>query len=176
MFGFFSLFTGRKYSNEIADYLKIDRRLYSSALLEAGVSWGTLKPYQKNGTPIEKMAFLLMPSFIQGLAIIKQRFGEQPTIISAEYIVRDWISEHEQELRDAATEEIVSSEYPNGRFKLTYPIYREEQLRGEVITHESTYALYSDDLEELKSLALVKQLGGADISLIDTETGHAISI
>lgn len=91
----FSFFTGRKFCNKIASHLGINSALYSSALLESGVTWFHIKTLKKTGCTIPEAAETLMPNFVQGLNIVRGKFGPQQEILDAEEMVSHWVQEHE---------------------------------------------------------------------------------
>ncbi len=173
----FSFNKGRKFSNQIADHLGIHRGLYSSSLLETGVTWAHLKLLMKTGCSAREAADELMPAFIQGLTIIESRFGPQPTIQQAESVVMDWYNKNQEFDEDGPSDQpdrIVSSEFPSGRYELTYEIETNETFRGKSIGNKQIYVMRSNDLEHLEATALVKRLGGVESTLIDTTTGDVL--
>lgn len=86
----FSFNAGRKFGYQIADLIGIERRLFSSALLEVGITWNHLKVMKNSGTSVVEAANLLIPDLVQGLAIVRQKFGEQPLISAAERAVESF--------------------------------------------------------------------------------------
>ena len=103
MFGI-SLFTGPKFAKAIADYLGVDRRLFSSALLEAGTTEFHLKVLKQAGYSVEEAANDLMPTFERGLTIIKERYGEQPKITAGENAIKNWSGQNKNTYDDTEVE------------------------------------------------------------------------
>lgn len=93
MFGLFGKNSGKQFSNEIADHLGVDQSLYSTALLELGVSWGTLKALRKQGMTVEEAANGMLGTFLQGLDILENKFGQQLMIDEARERVAPLIDE-----------------------------------------------------------------------------------
>jgi hypothetical protein len=54
----------------------------------------------------------------------------------------------------------VSSLFPEGRYRLTYPIFIEQKVNGSTMLEAENYVMFSDNLDELKGIALVKGAGG----------------
>ncbi|MBP5857979.1 hypothetical protein KAJ83_13250 [Marivibrio halodurans] len=75
-----------------------------------------------------------------------------------------------------ATEPIVSSEFPAGRYKLVYSLQTTERVRGQVIGTPVEYVLRSNDLETMYNIGLAKQMGGASVELTDTEKNQLIPL
>ena len=89
----FSFFTGRKFCNEIAVHLGIPKSVYSSALLESGVTWFHLKVIKKSGASVQEASDELMPAFSNGLLKMTEKFGMQPEITQASEVVARWLEE-----------------------------------------------------------------------------------
>lgn len=86
----FSFWTGRKFSNAVADHLGIKRSLYSSALLESGITWYHMKLLKQRGATLGEASEELMPACLRGLEIIDHKFGPQPEIDDALRKARAW--------------------------------------------------------------------------------------
>lgn len=97
MFNFISIVPGERFSRAVAHCIGVDAALYSSALLEVGISGAHLKQMKNSGYSEQEAASELMPLFKDGLAIVRSRFGEQPLIIEAEEAINRWDSEGSRE-------------------------------------------------------------------------------
>tara|TARA_E500000318_G_scaffold99852_2_gene102159 strand:- start:1186 stop:1695 length:510 start_codon:yes stop_codon:yes gene_type:complete len=86
----FSFWTGRRYSNKIADYLGVNKALFNSALLEAGVTWYTLKVMKRDGVTVHAAAEVLLPALKSGLAQVDLRFGPQVMIDEAKVKISEF--------------------------------------------------------------------------------------
>lgn len=167
MFGLFGGKVGKHFCNEIADYLGIERKLFSSGLLERGTTHFHIKTLKEMGTSTEEAAKTLLPTFCLGLEMINGKFGPLPEIQAAADRANYWIEQWT--CASAASESgsrIISSEFPAGRYELSYPIPE----------HTETYVMLSDDCKALQGIALVKSLGGEAVRLTDTKTGQDIEI
>lgn len=95
MFGLFGSSEGRKFSDEIADHLNIDRALFNSALLETGVTNSKLKKLKRSEITLEQATSELMPNLVRGLSVINDKFGPQPMISDAVAVIQHWVDTNE---------------------------------------------------------------------------------
>ncbi|MEW5993449.1 MAG: hypothetical protein AB1744_03540 [Candidatus Zixiibacteriota bacterium] len=163
----FGLFSGKRFCEDVAAQLGVNAALFSSALMEVGITWAHFKQLKKTGTSATDALNVLAPPFEEGLAIVRARFGAQREIVEAEEAVAKWRQSHVAADKNADEPDfILSSEFPRGRFQLSYPVETGERIRGTPRT--AHYVLRSDDLEALKRIALIKQMGGVQVTLTDT--------
>ena len=69
---------------------------------------------------------------------------------------------------------IVSSEFPSGRYQLSYTVYVKERIRGEERKIGTKYAMRSDNLDNLKTFAMMHKVGGDEVMIEDLESGEQI--
>ncbi|KQX40400.1 hypothetical protein ASD04_07175 [Devosia sp. Root436] len=80
----FGLFTkGKKLANAVADQVGIKRDLFDTALLEMGVSWMTWKSFEDSALTPRMLADEIRPQVVQGLNVLKQKFGDLDEITKA---------------------------------------------------------------------------------------------
>ena len=141
----FSFWTGRKYSNRVAEYLGVNAALFSSALLEAGVTWYHLKVMKKCGVTVHQAAEKLLPAFKDGLAIVENRFGQQSLIKDAQ----EKIAEFEKMLVGQTSSHQVHDSY-------SLRVFVEDQhqmIRGKPLVRQVGDTIVDTNLEALKLLA-----------------------
>lgn len=172
----FSMIVGRKAANEIADHIGVDRALFSSALLESGTTWAHLKTLKQLEYSIDEAAKAVLPSFEKGLIIIRDRFGEQTQIRHGFAVIRSLNAKwgHSDMPIEDEVMVVLADGWETGRYQLSYPAKTNEMVNGRPVGSDVFYAMRSDNLDGLQGLALVKKLGGVDVSLIDTTTGQSV--
>lgn len=80
----FGLFTkGKKLANAVADHVGIKRDLFDTALLQVGVSWMTWKSLEDSAVTPAMLADEIRPQVMQGLDVLKQKFGDLNDITDA---------------------------------------------------------------------------------------------
>ncbi len=177
--GFFKVSSGKKYGNKIADYLGVDQRLFHSAMEEGGCEMHLLKLHDLKQENIElsEISYHSTKYLLPGFLSIEKRFGKQRLITYAVQNVGEFISKYEQTLDEhnhSNDKPKVNPEYPEGRYELSCDVILAQRLRGRELEKEP-YVMRSDDLEGLKSIALVKSLGGVEVTLKDLQTGELIA-
>lgn len=90
----FGLFTGRRFCNEMAKTLGVDKALLSSALLETGITWNFIEKLKADGMSAEQAVKLLMPEIMLGLNVIHKKFGTQDMLIIAARTIIAYCEEH----------------------------------------------------------------------------------
>ena len=73
---------GKKFGNEIADSLGMDRALFHAALEESSLPmhFSVLAHLKDDGVSINQAKNTLHPSLFVGLSVLKERFGDVPKI------------------------------------------------------------------------------------------------
>lgn len=90
----FSLFAGPKYAKEISRELGVREALFSSALLEVGMTWAAAKWLRESGMSNREAIEVLLPKFEDGLEILTRKFGPQEEILNAHAAVERWRIAH----------------------------------------------------------------------------------
>ena len=80
---FLSFGSGASFSNEVADELGVNRRLYMTAMFEAGVSTRMLDELRKAGMSSREVGTQFVPVLMEGLDLLEEKFGEQELIKEA---------------------------------------------------------------------------------------------
>ena len=72
--------TGKKYGNQIADFLKINRGLFHTAMEEGGCEMHLIKLYflKRENISINEVAYNACDYLIRGLFSLRTKFGKQP--------------------------------------------------------------------------------------------------
>ena len=71
---------------------------------------------------------------------------------------------------------ILSSEFSSGRYVMSHYGTTSERVRDEPLNNKVKFIHRSDDLNTLKSLALVQTLGGIKVELWDSQTNTPIDV
>ncbi|WP_417447155.1 hypothetical protein [Kangiella sp.] len=176
--GFFITNKGRKFGNEIADYLGVERRLFHCAMEEGGCDMHLVKLYnlKLDGFSLEDIAVDAWDFLIPGLDEIEKRFGGQNLIQQARKSINQFqIDRANSDLSNSGyqenEDELVRGD---GRFELRYQVMLKQCLRGEDFLAPILHKMRSDDLEGLKGMALMHKLAGEDVELWDLELGVEI--
>ncbi len=111
----FSFFTGRRFCNQIAKEIGIDKALLGTALLECGTTWYHLKILKMTGLTAKEAGIELIPNIIQGLDILVNKYGSQKLITEANCSLNEFIIKFET--NNDATDPIISSMYSEGRYE-----------------------------------------------------------
>jgi hypothetical protein len=73
---------GKKFGNEIADSLNMERSVFHAAIEEGGLPMHflVLAGFKDDGISINEAKKTLHPSLFVGLSVLKERFGDVPKI------------------------------------------------------------------------------------------------
>lgn len=73
-------YSGKKYGNQIADFLKIHRGLFHTAMEEGGCEMHLIKLYflKKENLDMIEVAYDSCEYLLRGLLVMETRFGKQP--------------------------------------------------------------------------------------------------
>lgn len=176
--GFFITNKGRKFGNEVADYLGVERRLFHCAMEEGGCDMHLVKLYnlKLDGFSLEDVAVDACDFLIPGLDEIETRFGGQNLIQQARKSINQF--QFDRANSEPTNFDVQEDEDElirgDGRFELRYQIMLEQRPRGEDVA-PIVRKMRSDDLDGLKSMALMHKLAGEDVELWDLELGVEIT-
>lgn len=177
--GMIKAYKGKRYGNRIADWLGVHRGLFHSAMEEGGLPMHMIWLYflEKENLRIEVAAGSTTEFLKRGLLNIETRFGRQELIDSALDRVKEFEGESIQESEDQSQsndDPVVSSVFSEGRYELLYHVELTQRIRGKEYITKEPYVSRSNDLDSLKSMALMKQLGGVSVTLKDLKTGEEL--
>ncbi|MGI2856486.1 hypothetical protein ACRTDR_20280 [Shewanella algae] len=175
--GIFKASSGKKYGNQIADHLGVHRGLFHSAVEEGGCPMHLIRLHflRKQNMSLDDAANHIMEFLIPGLRVIEERFGPQALIEDALENLRGFAHRYYKEDGPSIQgEQIVSSVFSEGRYELSYELEMVQRIRGKDLISKEPYVNRSDDLDGLKAMALMKSMGGVDVTLRDLNTGEVI--
>lgn len=177
--GMIKAYKGKKYGNRIADWLGIHRGLFHSAMEEGGLPMHMIWLYflEKENLKLEDAAELTTETLTRGLLQIETRFGRQTLIDDALLRIKELEKgAHEGPVEQSQSDEerVASSVFSEGRYELSYYVEIAQKLRGKEYIIKEPYVSRSNDLDSLKSMALMKQLGGVSVTLKDLKTGKEL--
>jgi hypothetical protein len=177
--GFFITNNGRKFGNEVADYLRVERRLFHCAMEEGGCDMHLVKLYnlKLDGFSLEDVAVDACDFLIPGLDEIEKRFGGQSLIQQARKSINQFQidranSEQSNSGYQEGEDELIRGD---GRFEFRYQVMLKQCLRGVDSLTPIVRKMRSDDLDGLKGMALMHKLAGEDTELWDLELGVKIT-
>gem|GEM_PF-2309559 len=182
--GLMKVYSGKKYGNKIADFLKINRGLFHTAMEEGGCEMHLLKLYflKQEGLGMAEVAYDSCEYLLRGLLVLETRFGKQPLSEDAFEKIKAFRLAHEKSTSssDASMSEAYQKDGDHdlirgsGRYQLKYKVELVQKLRGKEFISEEVSGLRSDDLEGLKSMAFMHKLAGKKVELKDLATGKVI--
>lgn len=185
--GLIKVYSGKKYGNKIADFLKIHRGLFHSAMEEGGCEMHLLKLHflKQESLDMAEVAYDSCEYLLRGLLVLETRFGKQPLSEDALEKIKAFRLAHERSTSSSHTSDASMREASqkdgdhdfirgSGRYQLKYKVELVQKLRGKEFISEEVSGLQSDDLDGLKSMAFMHKLAGKKVELKDLATGKVI--